>query len=112
MLDIKYIKDNIELVNKNTSERNLQIDLNRLLGIYEQKLELIKDDFEDFILQALNLSPIKQALLEEYLFGWKEFELEMMRDNKGNCVVVCAIENINPMVLEQLKKFGKTSKAF
>lgn len=56
-----------------------------------------KDDFEDFILQALNLSPIKQALLEEYLFGWKEFELEMMRDNKGNCVVVCAIENINPM---------------
>lgn len=43
MLDIKYIKDNIELVNKNTTERNLQIDLNRLLSIHEQKLELIKE---------------------------------------------------------------------
>ncbi|MBL8676314.1 MAG: carbamoyl phosphate synthase large subunit, partial [Alphaproteobacteria bacterium] len=55
------------------------------------------EDFEKAILQALNASPIKQALLEEYLFGWKEFELEMMRDKAGNCIVVCAIENINPM---------------
>jgi carbamoyl-phosphate synthase large subunit len=56
-----------------------------------------KEDFENSILQALDASPIKQALLEEYLFGWKEFELEMMQDKAGNCIVVCAIENINPM---------------
>lgn len=54
-------------------------------------------DFERTILHALNTSPIKQALLEEYLFGWKEFEFEMMRDKAGNCIVVCAIENVNPM---------------
>ncbi len=54
-------------------------------------------DFERAILHALNTSPMRQALLEEYLFGWKEFEFEMMRDSSGNCIVVCAIENINPM---------------
>lgn len=56
-----------------------------------------KTDFERSILEAFNASPIKQVLLEEYLFGWKEFELEMMRDKADNCIVVCTIENINPM---------------
>ena len=59
--------------------------------IFERK------EFEEKILQALESSPIKQALLEEYLLGWKEFELEMMRDKADNCIVVCSIENINPM---------------
>ena len=49
------------------------------------------------ITHALENSPIKQALLEEYLEGWKEFEFEMMRDKANNCIVVCSIENINPM---------------
>lgn len=56
-----------------------------------------RNEFEQSILHALKTSPIKQAQLEEYLFGWKEFELEMMRDKSGNCIVVCAIENVNPM---------------
>jgi carbamoyl-phosphate synthase large subunit len=56
-----------------------------------------KEAFEKAILEALNASPIKQALLEEYLLGWKEFEFEMMRDKAGNCIVICAIENMTPM---------------
>ncbi len=56
-----------------------------------------KTDCYEHIKRALNSSPIKQALVEEYLEGWKEFELEMMRDSGDNCVVICSIENINPM---------------
>ncbi len=56
-----------------------------------------KEEFEKYVSYAINVSPIKQALVEEYLLGWKEFELEMMRDAAGNCIVVCAIENVNPM---------------
>jgi len=46
---------------------------------------------------ALDYSPIKQVLLEESVIGWKEFELEVMRDKKDNCVIICSIENIDPM---------------
>ena len=54
-------------------------------------------DLEKKVAHALESSPINQALLEEYLEGWKEFEFEMMRDKADNCIVVCSIENINPM---------------
>ncbi len=47
--------------------------------------------------KALRESPVGTALLEEYIFGWKEFELEVMRDGADNFVVVCSIENIDPM---------------
>jgi carbamoyl-phosphate synthase large subunit len=46
---------------------------------------------------ALEASPIHQVLVEESVLGWKEFEMEVVRDHKDNCIIVCAIENIDPM---------------
>ena len=48
-------------------------------------------------MQGLSARPIPQVLLEESVIGWKEFELEVMRDLKDNVVIVCSIENIDPM---------------
>jgi carbamoyl-phosphate synthase large subunit len=55
------------------------------------------EDLEELISRALLESPVKEALIEESLIGWKEFELEVMRDRKDNAMVVCSIENIDPM---------------
>ncbi|MFP4644494.1 MAG: carbamoyl-phosphate synthase large subunit [Spirochaetales bacterium] len=52
---------------------------------------------EEFVEWALDESPVHQVLIEESLIGWKEFELEVMRDHADNAVVVCSIENIDPM---------------
>ncbi len=46
---------------------------------------------------ALNASPIKQVLIEEYVGGWKEIEYEIMRDKKDNCIIICNMENFDPM---------------
>ncbi len=46
---------------------------------------------------GLDLSPIHQVLIEENILGWKEFEYEVMRDNNGNCITICSMENIDPM---------------
>jgi len=54
-------------------------------------------DFEYLVEKALLESPVGEALIEESLIGWKEFELEVMRDNADNAVIVCSIENIDPM---------------
>ena len=42
-------------------------------------------------------SPVNQVLIEECLEGWKEFEMEVVRDKKDNCIIICSIENIDPM---------------
>jgi carbamoyl-phosphate synthase large subunit len=55
------------------------------------------DELRQKVHTALELSPVKKVLLEESVLGWKEFELEVMRDCKDNFVVVCSIENIDPM---------------
>src|SRR5947207_2250696 len=47
--------------------------------------------------RGLDLSPVHEVLIEESLLGWKEFEMEVMRDRADNCVVVCSIENFDPM---------------
>ncbi len=54
-------------------------------------------EFPEKLGKALSESPIHQVLVEEALVGWKEFELEVMRDVKGNTVIVCSIENVDPM---------------
>ncbi len=54
-------------------------------------------EFESVVNKALKASPINKAFIEESVFGWKEFELEVMRDSHDNCVIVCSIENIDPM---------------
>jgi carbamoyl-phosphate synthase large subunit len=55
------------------------------------------EEFETLVKHGLAQSPIGQVLIEEDLTGWKEFELEMMRDGRDNVVVVCSIENLDPM---------------
>jgi len=55
------------------------------------------EELDDAVLSGLDASPVDQVLIEESLIGWKEFELEVMRDAKDNVVIVCSIENIDPM---------------
>ncbi|MEK7238508.1 MAG: carbamoyl-phosphate synthase large subunit, partial [Nitrospirota bacterium] len=54
-------------------------------------------EYHDNLNKAIELSPVHQALVEESVIGWKEFELEVMRDNKDNVVIICSIENFDPM---------------
>ncbi len=56
-----------------------------------------KEDFEEAVRHGLEASPIHEVLLEESVIGWKEYELEVMRDSKDNVVIVCSIENFDPM---------------
>ena len=55
------------------------------------------EEYKDFIKWGLNLSPKGEVLVEQSLIGWKEYELEVMRDRKDNVVIVCSIENLDPM---------------
>ena len=55
------------------------------------------EDFRDIVTRGLNASMNSEVLIEESLLGWKEFELEVMRDRKDNAVIVCSIENLDPM---------------
>ncbi|MGH9684516.1 MAG: carbamoyl-phosphate synthase large subunit [Candidatus Acidiferrales bacterium] len=55
------------------------------------------EEFADLIARALDASPVRQALIEESVLGWKEYELEVMRDCRDNFVVICSIENFDPM---------------
>jgi len=56
-----------------------------------------REEFTDLITRGLEASPVRQVLIEESVVGWKEFELEVMRDTKDNVVIVCSIENLDPM---------------
>jgi len=56
-----------------------------------------REEFSDAIGRALDASPVHQALIEESVLGWKEYELEVMRDFRDNFVVICSIENFDPM---------------
>jgi carbamoyl-phosphate synthase large subunit len=56
-----------------------------------------REEFEDIVQRGLDQSPTTEVLLEESVLGWKEFEMEVIRDRKDNCIIVCAIENFDPM---------------
>jgi carbamoyl-phosphate synthase large subunit len=55
------------------------------------------EEFNQLIARGLDLSPVKEVLVEQSVIGWKEFELEVMRDRADNVVIVCSIENLDPM---------------
>jgi len=55
------------------------------------------EEFEEIVANGLDLSPVHEVLIEECLLGWKEYEMEVMRDHKDQCVVICSIENFDPM---------------
>jgi carbamoyl-phosphate synthase large subunit len=56
-----------------------------------------RNAFDDLVQRGLDLSPTHQVLLEESVIGWKEYEMEVMRDKDDNCVIICSIENFDPM---------------
>ena len=56
-----------------------------------------REDYEHFCKTGLNASPVSQILIDESLLGWKEFEMEVVRDKADNAIIVCSIENIDPM---------------
>jgi carbamoyl-phosphate synthase large subunit len=56
-----------------------------------------KEEFVKIVTHGLEMSPTTEVLLEESVIGWKEFEMEVVRDNNDNCIIVCAIENLDPM---------------
>ena len=56
-----------------------------------------REEFVEIVEHGLNLSPTSEVLLDESLLGWKEFELEVVRDRADNCIIICSIENIDPM---------------
>ena len=56
-----------------------------------------KAEFETIVANGLRLSPVSEVLIEESVLGWKEFEMEVVRDTADNCIIICSIENIDPM---------------
>jgi carbamoyl-phosphate synthase large subunit len=56
-----------------------------------------REEFDEIARRGLELSPVSEILVEESLLGWKEYEMEVMRDKNDNCVVICSIENFDPM---------------
>ena len=56
-----------------------------------------REEFNELIARGLDLSPVSEVLIEESVIGWKEYELEVMRDNADNVVIICSIENFDPM---------------
>ena len=56
-----------------------------------------KAEFETIVASGLRLSPVSEVLIEESVLGWKEFEMEVVRDTADNCIIVCSIENVDPM---------------
>ena len=56
-----------------------------------------REEFETIVARGLEMSPVAEVLIDESLLGWKEFEMEVMRDRADNCVVICSIENFDPM---------------
>ncbi|QQG37269.1 MAG: carbamoyl-phosphate synthase large subunit [Micavibrio aeruginosavorus] len=56
-----------------------------------------REEFEYIVKEGLDASPVHEVLVEESVLGWKEYEMEVVRDRKDNCIIICAIENIDPM---------------
>ena len=56
-----------------------------------------KEEYEQIIRSGLDASPVGQVLIDESLLGWKEYEMEVVRDKADNCIIICSIENIDPM---------------
>ncbi|HEY7690312.1 MAG TPA: carbamoyl-phosphate synthase large subunit, partial [Dongiaceae bacterium] len=56
-----------------------------------------RDEFQDIVAGGLRASPVGQVLIEESVLGWKEYEMEVVRDRADNCIIICSIENVDPM---------------
>ncbi len=56
-----------------------------------------EEEFEEIVARGLDYSPTREVLIDESILGWKEYELEVVRDSKDNCIIICSIENLDPM---------------
>src|ERR671929_241924 len=56
-----------------------------------------REEFEQIVASGIDASPIGEVLIDESVLGWKEFEMEVVRDKADNCIIVCSIENVDPM---------------
>ena len=56
-----------------------------------------REEFDEIFNRGLELSPTTEVLIEESVLGWKEYEMEVVRDTADNCIIVCSIENFDPM---------------
>jgi len=92
---VKTVPEAMELVN--TIGLPLIIRPSFTLGGQGGSIAYTEGELSDLIERALDESPAHEALVEESLLGWKEFELEVMRDRTDNAVVICSIENLDPM---------------
>ncbi|WP_440931364.1 carbamoyl-phosphate synthase large subunit [Candidatus Pelagibacter sp.] len=105
MLDIGLDLPKSQIVNniKQASKALKQIGLPAIirpaftLGGLGGGIARTKKDFTKIVSNGLHESPVSQVLVEECLQGWKEFEMEVVRDRKDNCIIICSIENIDPM---------------
>ena len=73
------------------------IRASRTLGGSGGNFAYTPEEFKEVVQAGLSISPVHEVLIEESVFGWKEFELEVMRDHKDNVVIICSIENFDPM---------------
>ena len=55
------------------------------------------EEFEEICERGLDLSPTTELYIDQYLSGWKEYEMEVVRDKADNCIIICSIENFDPM---------------
>jgi carbamoyl-phosphate synthase large subunit len=56
-----------------------------------------REEYEEIVKRGLDLSPTNEVQVEESVLGWKEFEMEVVRDKADNCIIICSIENLDPM---------------
>src|SRR5690606_1517738 len=56
-----------------------------------------REEFEEIVRGGLRASPVGTVLIEQSVLGWKEYEMEVVRDSADNCIIVCSIENVDPM---------------
>jgi carbamoyl-phosphate synthase large subunit len=75
----------------------LIIRASRTLGGSGGNFAYAPEDFNEVVQHGLDISPVHEVLVEESVLGWKEFELEVMRDHRDNVVIICSIENFDPM---------------
>ena len=73
------------------------IRASRTLGGSGGNFAYTPEEFKEVVQAGLSISPVHEVLIEESVLGWKEFELEVMRDHKDNVVIICSIENFDPM---------------
>ena len=94
---INNLKDALDAADNLIGEFPIIIRPSFTLGGSGGGIAYNREEFEKMVQNGLEISPTHEVLIEECLLGWKEYEMEVMRDHKDQCVVICSIENFDPM---------------